>query len=145
MNALFLIAEVAGHPVAIDTYHIDAVVDLADIVAVPRTHAAIRGLAALRSRVVTVIDTALALGLDPVPAMTRRAVTARIDGHAYGFLVDALEDVASFQPQPLSAGLALDRGWRSAGRGIVERDGEPVLILDLAALVPAPATAPLAA
>ena len=52
--------------------------------------------------------------------------------------MDALEDVASFEPQALSTGLALDRGWRTAGRGMVERNGEPVLILDLAALVPAP-------
>lgn len=140
MSVLFLIAEIAGHAIAIDTHHIDAVVDLADIVAIPRTDPAVRGLAALRSRVVTVIDTALALGLEPMPATTRRAVTARIDGHSYGFLVDALDDVASFEPQPLSPGLALDRGWRLAGRGIVERDGHPVLILDLAALLPVPAT-----
>ena len=145
MNVLFLIAEVAGRAVAIDTHHIDAVVDLPDVVAIPRTDAAIRGLAALRSRVVTVIDTALALGLAPMPATTRRAVTARLDGHTYGFLVDALEDVASFEPQPLSSGLALDRGWRTAGRGLIERDGEAILILDLAALVPMPMPAAQAA
>lgn len=138
MTILFLIAEIAGRAVAIDTHHIDAVVDLPDVVAIPRTDAAIRGLAALRSRVVTVVDTALALGLAPMPASSQRAVTARFDGHSYGFLVDALEHVASFEPQPLSPGLALDHGWRRAARGIVERDGEPVLILDLAALVPAP-------
>ena len=139
MTILFLIAEIAGRPVAIDAHHIDAVVDLAEVVAIPRADPAIRGLAALRSRVVTVIDTALALGLEPTPASTRRAVTARIDGHSYGFLVDALEDVASFEPLPLSSGLALDGGWRSAGRGLVEHDGHPVLILDLAALLPVPA------
>ena len=136
MSELFLIAEIAGCPIAIDAHHIDAVVDLADIVAIPQADGAVRGLAALRSRVVTVIDTALALGLAPMPATSRRAVTARIDGHGYGFLVDSLDDVASFDPQPLSAGLALDHGWQAAGRGIVERDGEPILILDLAALLP---------
>ena len=138
MSMLFLIAEVAGRAIAIDAHHIDAVVDLPDVVAIPRTDPAIRGLAALRSRVVTVIDTALALGLAPMPATVRRAVTARLDGHSYGFLVDALEDVATFEPQPLSQGLALDHGWQAAGRGLIERDGEAILILDLAALVPAP-------
>ncbi|WP_174291812.1 chemotaxis protein CheW [Sphingomonas bacterium] len=139
MSVLFLIATIAGRTVAIDTHHIDAVVDLTDLVSIPRTSPAIRGLAALRSRVVTVIDTALALGLAPMSAEARRAITARIDGHSYGFLVEALEDVASFEPQALSLGLALDRGWRLAGRGIVERDGKPILILDLAALLPSPA------
>lgn len=137
MTILFLIAEVAGRPVAIDAHHIDAVVDIAEVVAIPRVDPTVVGLAALRSRVVTVIDTALALGLAPTPSTSRRAVTARVDGHGYGFLVDALEDVASFEPLPLSSGLALEPGWRAAGRGIVERDGEPVLILDLAALLPA--------
>ena len=138
MSGLFLIAQVAGRAVAIDAHHIDSVVDLTDVVAIPRATGAIRGLAALRSRVVTVIDTAHALGLPPMAATTQRAVTARLDGHYYGFLVDALEDVATFEPQPLSSGLALDRGWRVAGRGIVERDGEAVLILDLVALIPSP-------
>jgi purine-binding chemotaxis protein CheW len=32
--------------------------------------------------------------------------------------------------------VALDPAWRGAGRGIVERDGEPILAIDLASLVP---------
>lgn len=135
---LFLVAHIASRGVAIATSQVDSVVDIGDIVAVPRAQAAVRGLTALRSRVVTVIDTGTALGLAPTPAGTRRAVITRVDGHHYAILVDSLEDVASFEPLPLSPGLALDRGWRAAGTGIVDRDGEPLLILDLAALVPDP-------
>jgi purine-binding chemotaxis protein CheW len=138
---LFLIAHIAGRGVAIETAQVDAVVDIAEVVAVPRTEASVRGLVALRSRVVTVIDTGTALGLEPTPASARRAVITRVDGHHYAILVDSLEDVALFERQPLSPGLALDRGWASAGVGLVERDGEPLLILDLAALVPQPAMA----
>ena len=36
----------------------------------------------------------------------------------------------------LAASIALDRGWRAAGRGVVERDGEPLLVIDLHALIP---------
>jgi purine-binding chemotaxis protein CheW len=107
---LFLIAHVAGRPVAIDGAQVDSVVDLGEIVPVPGAERAVRGLAALRSRVVTVIDTGVALGKSPMPADSRRAVITRIDGHHYALLVDALEDV--------------------------EREGEPVLALDLARLVP---------
>ena len=134
---LFLIAHIAGRGVAIEAGQVDAVVDVAEIVAVPRAPKAIRGLVALRSRVVTVIDTGTALGLEPTPADVRRAVITRVDGHPYAILVDSLEDVAPFDRHPLSSGLALDRGWREAGRGIVERDGEPLLIIDLTSLVPA--------
>ncbi|WP_380787172.1 chemotaxis protein CheW [Sphingomonas sp. R86521] len=133
---LFLIAHIAGRGVAIESGQVDSVVDIGDVVAVPLADRAVRGLAALRSRVVTVIDTGIALGLDPTPASARRAVITRIDGHHYAVLVDSLEDVAPFERLPLASGMALDRGWARAGTGIVERDGEPLLILDLTAVVP---------
>lgn len=133
---LFLIARIAGRWVAIDTAQVESVVDLREIVAVPGATAAIRGLAALRSRVVTVVDTGTAIGVDPTPADAVRAVVTWIDGHHYAVLVEALEDVRPFVPQPLSRGLSLDRGWAAIGTGLVERDGEPLLIVDLAALVP---------
>lgn len=138
---LFLIAHIAGRGVAIETGQVDSVVDIADVVAVPTAGRSIRGLVALRSRVVTVIDTGTALGLASTPDSARRAVITRVEGHHYAILVDSLEDVALFERQPLSPGLALDRGWAAAGVGLIERDGEPMLIVDLAALVPQPALA----
>ena len=137
---LFLLAHVAGRPVAIPADQVDAVVDLGELVPVPGAERAVRGLAALRSRVVTVIDTGLALGLDATPDGIRRAVITRVDGHHYAVLVDALEDVAPFERQPL-AGLRLRAGWQLAGTALIERDGEPVLVIDLPRLVPAPALA----
>ncbi|SEM43987.1 purine-binding chemotaxis protein CheW [Sphingomonas gellani] len=133
---LFLIAHIAGRGVAIPTEQVESVVDLGDVVAVPRAAASVRGLSALRSRVMTVIDTGTALGIEPMPASSRRAVITRVEGHHYAVLVDSLEDVAHFEPLPLSSGLALDRGWSGAGKGLVDRDGDPLLILDLSALVP---------
>jgi purine-binding chemotaxis protein CheW len=135
MNELFLIAAIDGRGIAIEAGQIDAVVDIGEIVAVPRVDLAIRGLAALRSRVVTVVDTRRLLGLVPARGDVRRAVTTLVDGQFYAFLVDMLEDVAPFERQPLAAGIALDGGWRDAGTGTVERDGEPLLIVDLASLV----------
>lgn len=136
MTELFLIAHVAGRGVAIPASEIDSVVDIGEIVPVPRAEAAVRGLAALRSRVVTVIDTGVALGLAAL-GRTARAVITRVDGHYYAILLDSLEDVASFERSPLSFGAALGAGWRRAASGLVERDGEPLLILEPAALVPA--------
>lgn len=140
MTELFLVARVAGRGVAIETSQVGSVVDIGEVVAVPGAPAAIRGLAALRSRVVTVVDTGLALGLAPT-AGGRRAVITKVDGHEYALIVEALEDVAPFARLPLSPGIALDRGWAVVGTGMVERDGEPLLILDVAALVPELATA----
>ncbi|WP_374943649.1 chemotaxis protein CheW [Sphingomonas sp.] len=141
MTELFLVARVAGRGVAIETSQVRSVVDIGDVVAVPGAPAAIRGLAALRSRVVTVVDTGLALGLAPTAGAGCRAVITKVDGHDYALIVEALEDVAPFDRLPLSPGIALDRGWAVVGTGLVERDGEPLLILDVAALVPELATA----
>lgn len=137
---LFLIAHVAGRPVAIAADQVESAVDIGEVVAAPGTAAAVRGLAALRSRVVTVIDTGLALGLDATRPDARRAVITRADGHHYAFLVEALDDVVALERQSLSCGTALRGGWATAGTGLVERDGEPLLIIDLGRIVPGVAT-----
>ncbi|WP_419808695.1 chemotaxis protein CheW [Sphingomonas sp.] len=138
---LFLIAQVAGRVVAVPAGQVESVVDLGECVPVPGAERAVRGLAALRSRVVTVIDTGVALGLDPTPDSARRAIITRLDGHHYAVLVDALEDVAPFARLPL-AGLRLRRGWSAAGTALIERDGEPVLVIDLPGLLSGVANEP---
>ena len=140
-QTLFLIAYLAGRGVAIDTACVESVVDIGAVTPVPRASPAVRGLAALRSRVVTVIDTRIALGLPPAANGHARAVITLVDGHHYAILVDSLEDVAPFAAVPLPAELAHDSAWRAAARGIVEREGEPLLVIDLAALVPSLALA----
>ena len=133
---LFLVAQIAGRAVAIEGRQVESVVDLGEIVTVPGAERAIRGLTALRSRVVTVVDTGVALGLAPMPADARRAVITRCDGHDYAVLVDALEDIVPLAHQPIENGLALRGGWAAAANGLVERDGEPVLVLDLSRIIP---------
>ena len=132
---LFLIAHVAGQAVAIGADQVESVVDIGTIVAVPRAGGHVRGLAAQRSRVVTVIDTVAALGMTG-GGEASRAVITRVDGHHYALLVDALDDVAPFALQPLASGVPLSEAWQRAGHGLVERDGEPILAIDLTALIP---------
>lgn len=139
-SGLFLIAHIAGRTVAIDSQQVESVVDIPSVTPVPRAPALVLGLAALRSRVVTVIDTRIALDL-PRDNVASRAVIVLVDGHHYAMLVDALDDVSDFTLQPLSNGVPLDPTWRAIALGIVERDGEPVLAVDLAALIPALAVA----
>ena len=135
MAHLYLIAQIAGRTVAIDSDQVESVVDIGEVTAIPRAAEHVRGLAALRSRVVTVVDTQSALGLQGGSG-AKRAVITRVEGHHYALLVDSLDDVAPFDLLPLAGGVALDSAWRNAGRGIVEREGEPILAIDLASLVP---------
>lgn len=136
MNDLHLIAHLAGRTVAIASEQVESVVDIGEIVPVPRADAVVRGLAALRSRVVTVIDTPVALGLPPSGPAATRAVIVRRDGHHYALLVDALDDVAPFALQPLVNGMPLAAAWRAVARGLIDREGEPILVIDLLALLP---------
>ena len=139
MTELFLIAQVAGRGVAIDAGQVDSVVDIGAIVPVPLATPIVRGLSALRSRILTVIDTRLALGLERTRE-PKRAVIACFDGHLYAFLVDLLEDVALYERCAAADATpgAHASAWSAASAGVIERDGEPLLVLDLAALVPAP-------
>ncbi len=137
MTELFLIARIAGRTVAINSDQVDSVVDIGEITPVPRTGPEVRGLAALRSRVVMVIDTHAALGLPTGDLPPSRAVITMVEGHHYAILVDALEDVAPFVRTALTNGIAVDGGWARAGCGIVDRDGDPILAIDLRSLVPA--------
>ena len=135
MTDLFLIARIAGRTVAIDSDQVDSVVDIGEIIPVPRAAREVRGLAALRSRVVTVIDTCAALDLPPSDSPTSRAVITLVDGHNYAVLVDSLEDVAPFATLPFAAGVTLERGWARVACGVVERDGDAVLAIDLRHLI----------
>lgn len=135
MTGLYLIAHIAGRAVAIASDNVDSVVDIGEITPVPRAAAQVRGLAALRSRVVTVIDTRIALGLGRDDS-AGRAVIVRCEGQSYAFLVDALDDVSAFALQPFANGLSLAPQWASIALGVVEHAGEPLLAVDLARLVP---------
>ena len=132
-DGLFLVARIGGRTVAIATAQVESVVDLGAIVPVPLAQPGVVGLTALRSRVVTVIDPCVALGLPPT-GRAGRAVLSLIDDHHYAVLVDALDDVATLPCTPLAPGAG--GGWQAAGVGIAERDGEVFLAIDLAALVP---------
>ncbi len=134
-GALHLLAHVGGRAIAVPAEAVESVVDIPEIVAAPRTHPAVRGLAALRSRVVTVIDTWQVLGLPPGADEARRAIITVVDGHHHAVLVDSLEDVAPLDVEPVPSGLTLGRRWAGIVTGSAERDGEPLLVVDLARLV----------
>ncbi|MDG5487550.1 chemotaxis protein CheW [Sphingomonas sp. FW199] len=137
---LYLLAQLDGRTVAIDSDQVESVVDLGDITPVPCAPAGVCGLAALRSRVVTVIDSRVALGLAGVTE-SRRAIIIRYDNHHYAMLVDALDDIVPLAMTALNAALPIAGEWSRAATGVIDHSGEPVLVINLAALVPSHALA----
>lgn len=130
MDKLYLIATIAGQPVAIRAELVESVVDIGEVSPVPLAPPHVAGLAALRSRVLTVICCERALGLSPAPRARGRIVVVDVDGHHYGLLVGTIEDarVIDEAPQPIRA--RLDAGWARVALGMLDYDGETLLLVD---------------
>jgi purine-binding chemotaxis protein CheW len=136
---LLLIVRLAGERVALPAADVESVVEIEALTPVPGAAGHVAGLAALRSRVLTVID--CLASLDPsrrLPANAREAVMAVVDGHPYALLVEAVEDVveASGERRPATS---LAGGWRRIGRATVEAEGDLLLLADVEALIAGPA------
>ncbi|RJF85486.1 chemotaxis protein CheW [Sphingomonas cavernae] len=135
MNDLYLIAHIAGQRVALATEAIDSVVHVTHTTSVPLAPPHLMGLAALRSRVITMIDTRIALGLDPAePRATLTTVVVNLDGHQYGLVVDMVEDVCAIAGVPAPVRSRLGAGWARASLGLLDHDGASLLLIDPAML-----------
>lgn len=138
MERLYLMVRIAGELVAIDANEVGSVVEIDAVTPVPRVAPHIAGLFALRSRVLTVIDTCAALGLRGAALQAMpEAVVVQIDGHSYALLVEAVEDVESADaPMPCVA--TLERGWARVAIGRLATERGDILLIDPARLVLGP-------
>ena len=143
MNEMLLIVVLAGRRAVLPAIEVNAVVELGEVTPVPRAASHIVGLAALRSRPLTVIDCTAALGLGPSEAdwRTRRAVVVEHAGHLYGLLVDAADDIVAAKEEPGALGADPGPGWRRAAQGRVETEAGSLLLLDIPALIAGPGEA----
>jgi len=136
--ALYLIARVADETVALPCSEIGSVVEVDEISAVPRVPDHVAGLFALRSRVLTVIDTRASLELGPIDRDgVKTAIIVEHEGHSYALLVDEVEDVIEVGT-PESCPALLAASWRRVSKGTIRRGDEAILLVDPAILVNGP-------
>lgn len=138
MSELVLIVCIAGNAVAIRADAVSSVVELDEIAPVPRAAPHVAGLAALRSRVLTVIDTYAAIGVPRPGTASREAVVVELDGHHYALIVDSVDDVLQSSGGTDATRIPLKDGWARIAAGTVEADGDMLLLVDVAALVAGP-------
>lgn len=138
MDKLYLIATIAGQPIAIRSSLVDSVVDLGAVAPVPLAPPHVAGLAALRSKVLTVISSEWSLGLTTGKAAGRRAVVVNIDGHYYGLLVSSIDDARIIDQQPEPIRGRLEAGWERVALGMLEHEGEALLLIDPERLIAGP-------
>ena len=135
MNAPFVIVSVAGDRVAVAAERVNSVIEIDKLIPVPRAPHYILGLTSLRSRTLTVIDTARALGLAATAGAEMLALVVEIDGCGYALLVDAVEKVEIGIALPCQPDVQLAEGWQRAVLGRLETDSGSLLIVDLDAVV----------
>jgi purine-binding chemotaxis protein CheW len=142
VNELLLIVTIAGSRVALPAAAVESVVELDTLIPVPRAPAHVAGLSALRSRVLTVIDTlrSLELGESNCSNGIREAAVVELDGHHYALIVDVVEDVVEALSDPSPVRAAMGAGWERASKGMVETEEGPLLLLDIDALIAGAAT-----
>lgn len=137
MSDLAVFARIGDRRVAFDARGVEAVIDLVTIVPVPLAPPHIRGLAAVRSHVLTVVDVEAALNGEPGNATRRRALVVARDKHRYALLVDAVDEVGVPRCSSAQVPPGLGSGWARAARGTVETGDTIALSLDIGAIVAA--------
>jgi purine-binding chemotaxis protein CheW len=139
MTELLLIVTIAGERITIPAADIESVVELDSLIPVPRVAAHVAGLAALRSRVLTVIDCYASLELErDADRVLKEAIIVEADGHHYALMVDGVEDVIEVSGEVRPVRTSLTSGWRRVARGMIEVGDDLLLLVDTQALLAGP-------
>jgi purine-binding chemotaxis protein CheW len=140
MNEMLLVVVLAGRRAVLPAVAVNSVIELAEVTPVPQAAAHVAGLAALRSRPLTLIDCAASLGAGPALNDPRncRAVVVEHEGHLYGLLVEAADDIVAAHTEPGPLGADPGPGWSRIATGRIETEAGALPFLDIAALIAGP-------
>ena len=132
MSELVLTFMVAGRRAALRAPDVHSVVELEAVTPVPGAPPQVRGLTALRSAALAVIDCTVALGLpgDTSDPRGRRAAVVEDGGFLYALLVDDVEDVCESQADPVPVPGDAGPGWERVAAGMIETARGPALLVD---------------
>ncbi len=140
MIEMLLVVVLAGRRAVLPAIAVNSVIEVSEVTPIPRTSAHIAGLAALRSRPLTLIDCAASLGAgrDASDPRTCRAVVVEHEGHLYGLLVEAADDIVAALGEPGPLGADPGPGWSRVATGRVETEAGALPFLDIGALIAGP-------
>ncbi|MBC7894363.1 MAG: chemotaxis protein CheW [Cytophagaceae bacterium] len=108
---------------------------------VPLAPAEVAGFLNLRGQIVTALDLRTRLDIEGESALdTAMNVVVRHEDELFSLLVDEVADVLAIERERIEPVPAtLDACWRAVSRGIVRRDADLLVILDVGALLRADA------
>ncbi|MGA0603243.1 chemotaxis protein CheW [Caulobacter sp. KR2-114] len=129
----FVIFRLGEETYGLPIEQVDAVIRLPDAVTrVPGAPPFVAGLISHRGQVTPLVDQALRFGAASAPGARRRVIVTHLDGLAAGFIVDAVDQVASIPEAALqeTPGLAAGDSGMFDRVASVEHDGRLVLLVD---------------
>lgn len=125
-SGLYLVACVGGTTIALPAETVEAVVRIDAVVPVPCAPSAVIGLATIRSRVFTLLDTALIAGEGASHGHLMAIVST--EGHGYGLALEQVEDVIAIDGfGAVPAGLT--GAWAQLAEGMADHDGRAILLV----------------
>jgi purine-binding chemotaxis protein CheW len=130
---LVLTITVGGQACGVPVLTVRDVLGTQSITPIPLASAEIEGAMNLRGRIVTAVDLRRRLGL---PAREKGAqpmsVVVEHGGELYAMLADAVGDVVPLQAAERAGNPpTLDPLWRDVSRGVHQRDGQLLILLDV--------------
>ncbi len=133
---IYLIGRLGDTGFAMPSARVESVVGLRELVPVPGAPRHIAGLFALRSRVLTLIDPRVLIGLPPADlAASRRAIVVDVDGHGYGLVVDHVDDACRIDGPETPLVGRLTPGWAAVANRGIAHNGRQYLVIDPATFV----------
>jgi purine-binding chemotaxis protein CheW len=139
MAGLFLIANISGSQVAIDANKVESVVRIGEIQSVPNCSPLVAGLYALRSRVLTIIDSQyLVTGVSKLVSPGSTAIVVSVAGHSYGLVVDSINDAISLGDVSYLDTVTLDSVWQQIASGVILHNDEMLMVVEIERLINAP-------
>ena len=125
----FLIAQIAGQPVALDVNAVRAVLPTDEITPVPLAPPMVVGISTKRGRVLTVIDARACISAGTFPSIGE-SIVVKIGTHRYMLLVDAIGDVVTVQAEDvLSPPPGMQPGWNNIATGAIRTDGQELALV----------------
>ena len=138
MQKLYLIAEIAGETVAIESDYIESVVHVQNVVAAPQCGKSVAGIFALRSRVLTLIDSSYIVTGKPSQLEEKSlAVIMEVAGHSYGLLIDRAYEVASISEIQRVNNISIAPSWEKIAKALAVVGGKTTIVVDPELLVTA--------
>jgi purine-binding chemotaxis protein CheW len=142
MSTMLLVVSVAGRQAALPALEVKAVVELPSVTPVPCAPPHVAGLAALRSRPMTVIDCNAVIDRHSAAgdraagdrAEAGRAVVVEHAGHLYALLVETADAIVEARSELLPLGADPGPGWRQVALGWIETETGGLPLLDRAEL-----------